>query len=385
MLLRDDTNSGDEINELRYDYLIVAAGATGTYFGHDEWEAVAPGLKTVEDAFEIRRRILLAYELAEREPENSPLRQEFLTFVIVGGGPTGVELAGAIAEIARETLKHDFRSIDPTQTRVIVVESGDRVLGQFSPESSAAAARQLQKLGVEIVTGKRVTGITRECVQMGEETVRARSTFWTAGVQAAPLSRALKGLITPLDRAGRVPVEADLSLAGFPEAFVIGDMALFLHQPGEDGKATEKPLPGVAPVAMQMGKHAAQNIARSVRGEARKAFKYRDKGNMATIGRAAAVAEVGKMRFKGLLAWLAWAFIHIYFLIGLYNRFVVMFRWAWSYVTYQRGARLITMVNQPASHPQPISTDAVSAAPPTVQSPDGLVSGRIVDASGTAR
>lgn len=382
IMLRDDHDSTDEICELAYDYLVIAAGSTGTYFGHDEWEPMAPGLKSVEDALEIRRRILLAYELAEREPENSPLRQEFLTFVIVGGGPTGVELAGAIAEIARQTLKHDFRSIDPAQTRVVIVESGDRVLGQFSPESSASAAQQLEKLGVEIITGQRVTGITREAVQIGEASLRARTAFWTAGVQAAPLSRALKGLTAPLDRAGRVPVEADLSVPGFPEAFVVGDMALFLHQPGADGKPTGTPLPGVAPVAMQHGKHTAKNIALALEKQPRKPFVYWDKGNMATIGRAAAVAEVGKFRFKGLLAWLAWAFIHVYFLIGFYNRVAVMFRWAWSYTTYQRGSRLITLVNQPASHPQPESTDVATAAPPIVASPDGTVSGRIVDPAG---
>jgi NADH dehydrogenase len=302
--------------------------------------------------------------------------------VIVGGGPTGVELAGAIAEIARETLKHDFRSIDPMKTRVLLIENGDRVLGQFSPESSAAAAQQLERIGVEILPGRKVTGITSESVQIGEETIRARSTFWTAGVQAAPLSRALKGLGEALDRAGRVPVEADLSVPGFPEVFVIGDMALFLHQPGPDGKPTGKPLPGVAPVAMQHGKHAGKNIAHSVRGEARVPFKYWDKGNMATIGRAAAVAEIGERRFKGFIAWLMWVFVHVYFLIGFYNRALVLFRWGWSYITYQRGSRLITMVNQPASHPHAASTDVAAAPAPTVASPDGTVSGRIIDPPG---
>ena len=345
VLLHDDHASTDEIDTLDYDYLIVAAGATGTYFGHDEWAPLAPGLKTLEDAFDVRKRIFLAYELAEREPKNSPTRAEFLTFVVVGGGPTGVELAGAIAEIAQRTLAHDFRSIDPRSTRVVLVQSGDRILEGFSPQSSESAAEQLRARGVEIVFNKRVTGITPETVELGGETIRARTTFWTAGVQAAPLSRALTGLKVTLDRAGRVPIEADLSIPDFPEAFVIGDMALFLHQKGEDGQPTNQPLPGVAPVAIQMGKHVAQNIARSVRGEKRKPFQYWDKGNMATIGRAAAVAETGKFKMSGLIAWLAWAFVHIMYLIGFYNRAVVMFRWAWSYLTYQRGSRLITNIN----------------------------------------
>ena len=269
VLLSDDLATPDELDELHYDYLVIAAGAIGTYFGHDEWAPFAPSLKTLEDAFEMRRRIFLAYELAEREPEDSPLRRELLTFVIVGGGPTGVELAGAIAEIARETLKNDFRSIDPTQTRVVLVENSDRVLGQFSPESSAAAERQLRKVGVELLTGHRVTAIHSDSVELEGETIRAHTTFWTAGVQAAPLSRYLTGLTVPLDRAGRVPIEADLSVPGFPEVFVIGDMALFLHQPG----AENKPLPGVAPVAMQQGRHAATNIEHSLRKVARAPFK----------------------------------------------------------------------------------------------------------------
>jgi NADH dehydrogenase len=347
VLLHDDHASTDEIDTLDYDYLIVAAGATGTYFGHDEWAPLAPGLKTLEDAFDVRRRIFLAYELAEREPKNSTIRDEFLTFVVVGGGPTGVELAGAIAEIAQRTLAHDFRSIDPRSTRVILVQSGERILEGFSQESSDSAAKQLRARGVEIVFSRRVTGITPETVELGGETIRARTTFWTAGVQAVPLARALTGLKAPLDRAGRVPIEADLSVPDFPEAFVIGDMALFLHQKDKNGQPTNQPLPGVAPVAIQMGQHVAKNIVRSVRSQARQPFQYWDKGNMATIGRAAAVAETDKFKMSGLLAWLAWAFVHIMYLIGFYNRLVVMFRWAWSYLTYQRGSRLITNINQP--------------------------------------
>ncbi len=358
VLLHDDHASTDEIDTLSYDYLVIAAGATGTYFGHDEWAPLAPGLKTLEDAFDVRRRIFLAYELAEREPKNSTLRAEFLTFVIVGGGPTGVELAGAIAEIAQRTLAHDFRSIDSRSTRVIVVQSGDRILEGFSEQSSNSALDQLKARGVEVIFNKRVTGITPETVQLGDETIRARTAFWTAGVQAAPLSRNLTGLKAELDRGGRVPVEADLSLPDFPEVFVIGDMALFIHQKGDDGKPTGKPLPGVAPVAIQMGKHVAKNIIRSVKGEKREPFHYWDKGNMATIGRAAAVAETSKFKMSGLIAWLAWAFVHILYLIGFYNRFVVMFRWAWSYITFQRGARLITNINPLAVRTTPPSDEA---------------------------
>ncbi len=345
VLLHDDHASTDEIDTLHYDYLVIAAGATGTYFGHDEWAPLAPGLKTLEDAFDVRRRIFLAYELAEREPKNSSVRAEFLTFVVVGGGPTGVELAGAIAEIAQRTLAHDFRSIDSRSTRVIIVQSSDRVLEGFSEESSKAAAAQLKARGVEIIFNQRVTGITPDTVEIGDDVIRARTAFWTAGVQSAPLSRHLTGLTAALDRAGRVPVEADLSVPAFPEVFVIGDMALFLHQKDDDKKPTGKPLPGVAPVAIQMGKHAAKNIRKSVRGEKREPFQYWDKGNMATIGRAAAVAETSKFKLTGLLAWLAWAFVHIFYLIGYYNRFLVMFRWAWSYLTFQRGARLITNIH----------------------------------------
>lgn len=358
VLLHDDHASTDEIDTLDYDYLVVAAGATGTYFGHDEWASLAPGLKTLEDAFDVRRRIFLAYELAERESKNSPVRAEFLTFVVVGGGPTGVELAGAIAEIAQRTLAHDFRSIDSRSSRVILVQSGDRILEGFSEESSHSATEQLKARGVEIIFNKRVTGITPETVQLGDDTIRARTAFWTAGVQAAPLSRHFTGLSSALDRAGRVPIEPDLSISAFPAVFVIGDMALFLHQKDDKGNPTGQPLPGVAPVAIQMGKHVAQNIARSVRKETRLPFQYRDKGNMATIGRAAAVAETGKYKMSGLLAWLAWAFIHILYLIGFYNRIVVMFRWAWSYITYQRGARLITNI-----HPTPEKPVAPPAAP----------------------
>lgn len=373
VLLRDEHTSTDEINTLHYDYLVIAAGATGTYFGHDEWAPLAPGLKSLEDAFDVRRRIFLAYEMAEREPAHSTVRQEFLTFVVVGGGPTGVELAGAIGEIARNTLAHDFRSIDTKSTRVILVQSGDRILEGFSSESSEAAAKQLQDRGVEIRLNGRVTGITPETVQIGDEIVRARTAFWTAGVQAVPLSRRLTGLTATLDRAGRVPIEADLSIPGFPEVFVIGDMSLFLHQKNLDGKPTGQPLPGVAPVAIQMGKHVAKNIAHSLGNEPREDFQYWDKGNMATIGRAAAVAETGKFKMSGLLAWLAWAFVHIAYLIGFYNRFLVMFRWAWSYLTYQRGSRLITHVGTHESRNAATATASQAASANVVTPPTASI------------
>jgi NADH dehydrogenase len=316
---------------LPYDYLVVAAGATHAYFGHPEWESVAPGLKTLEDALEIRNRVLLAFEVAERQAavvgQHAPL-----TFVVVGGGPTGVELAGTLAEITRTALAHDFRAIDPKRTRIVLIEGGPRVLSAYPEDLSADAQRQLEKLGVDVLTAAMVTGVEPQAVRMGDKMLSATVTLWAAGVAASPLGRALGTLV---DRAGRVFVQPDLSIPGHPEVFVIGDLAAFRT---EDGKV----LPGVAPVAIQQGKAVARNIEHDLTGQRREAFHYLDKGSLATIGRAAAVAQFGKIHLSGFLAWLAWLFVHIFFLIGFRNRFVVMFQWAWSYFTFERGVRLIT-------------------------------------------
>jgi NADH dehydrogenase len=317
--------------ELGYDALILAAGAGHSYFGHDEWELLAPGLKTLEDALEIRRRVLLAFEAAEREPDGAE-RRALLTYVIVGAGPTGVELAGALAEIARETIAHDFRAIDPRQARIILLEGGPRILPSFPAPLSLKAESALSKLGVEVRTGSAVTRITPDAVWVGGEQIRSRAVLWAAGVAASPLARSLGA---PLDRAGRVLVEPDLSIPGHPEAFVIGDLAAFIHQTGQ-------PLPGLAPVAIQQGRAVADNVWRRLRGEPTRPFHYFDKGNMAAIGRAKAVAVMGRLRLWGFPAWLAWLFVHITYLIGFRNRFLVLFEWAWAYFTYQRGARLIT-------------------------------------------
>jgi NADH dehydrogenase len=320
--------------ELSYDYLILAAGACHAYFGHDDWEDAAPGLKSLEDALEMRRRILLAFERAERT-EDEAARQALLTFVVVGGGPTGVELAGAIREIARHTLARDFRSIDATRARVVLVEAGPRILPVFSEKLSQAAQRSLERLGVEVKVGTQVTGVTREAVHLGRDVLPARTTLWAAGVAASPLARSLG---VALDRAGRVPVEPDLSLPGHPEVYVIGDLAAAAGPRGF-------PLPGLAPVAMQEGAAAAQNIELARSGLPTRPFRYSDHGTMATIGRAAAIAQVGRIQLSGLIAWLAWLFIHILYLIGFRNRFAVLGNWTWSYVTWRRGARLMTDVN----------------------------------------
>jgi len=325
--------------EIPYDHLIVATGATHSYFGHDEWAEFAPGLKSIEDALWIRRRILLAFERAERE-QDPVAESALLTLVIVGGGPTGVELAGAIAEISRHALARDFRTIDPTKARVLLLEASDRILGTFPPKLSARAERDLQAIGVEVRTGARVTAITADAVHLDEETIPSRTVLWAAGVAASPLAASLG---VPLDRAGRVIVEPDLSIPGHPEVFVIGDLSVFLHQTG-------KPLPGVAPVAIQQGRSAAGTIRRSIARQSRRPFRYFDKGSMATIGRAAGICWRGTLQFGGFLGWLAWLFIHIFFLIGFRNRIVVMFEWAWAYVTYQRGARLITGAIDPPGH-----------------------------------
>jgi NADH dehydrogenase len=316
---------------LPYDYLILAGGAGHAYFGHDDWEKNAPGLKTLEDAIAIRRRILLAFEEAERETDVAG-RKALLTFVVVGGGPTGVELAGAIAEISRHVLVSDFRSIDPREARVVLVEAGPRILPAYKAETSLRAAELLRDRGVEIRTASPVTGVDAGGVDLGTERLAARTVLWAAGVAASPLARTLG---SPVDRAGRAIVEPDLSIPGHPEVFVIGDLSVFTHQTGE-------PLPGLSPVAIQQGRAAAANILRTLAGEPRRTFHYVDKGTMAVIGRAAAVAEIAGLRFSGFVAWLLWCFVHIFYLIGFRNRLIVMMEWAWAYVTYQRGARLIT-------------------------------------------
>jgi NADH:ubiquinone reductase (H+-translocating) len=316
---------------MRYDYLVLATGARHGYFAHPEWEWDAPGLKTIEDALEIRRRVLTAYERAEHEPDEAR-RDAWMTFVIVGGGPTGVELAGALAEIATMTLAHDFRRIDPRRSRIMLLEGGPRLLPSFPEDLSAAARAQLEQLGVEVRTGALVTAVSADGVAVGDEAIAARTVLWAAGVVASPLARSLG---VPLDRPGRVIVEPDLSIPGHREVFVIGDLASFSHQTGQ-------PLPGVAPVAMQQGTFVAAAIAADLDGRPRGRFVYRDRGNLATIGRAAGVADFGRVRLHGLVAWLAWLVVHISFLIGFENRLLVMLQWAWAYVTYERGARLIT-------------------------------------------
>lgn len=328
-LARKQVITGDA--EIPYDYLIVAAGARHSYFGHEEWEPLAPGLKTIEDALEIRRRILMAFEDAERQAALYG-RHEDLNFVIVGGGPTGVELAGTITEVARQALVSDFHNIDPKRTRVILVEAGPRVLAAYSPDLSQSAEDQLKKLGVEVRTNTAVTLVKEHEIHMGDEVLPTIVTLWAAGVAASPLGRALG---QPVDRAGRVPVQPDCSLPGHPEVFVIGDLAALKDAEG-------KMLPGVAPVAMQMGRYVAQCIADDLQNRPRKPFHYNDRGSLATIGRAAAVAQFPNFKMTGYPAWLAWLFIHITFLIGFRNRILVMIQWAWSYFTYERSARLIT-------------------------------------------
>jgi NADH dehydrogenase len=319
---------GDVID---YDYVIVGTGASHAYFGHPEWAAHAPGLKTLEDALDIRRRILLAFERAEREAD--PARQrELLTFVVVGGGPTGVELAGTLAEIARQTLRDEFRAIDTTRTRIVLVEAGPTILPSFPDHLRHAARKALLRLGIEVREGVAVTHIDAHGAVVGTERVDAGTVLWAAGVAASPLVATLG---VPLDRAGRAIVLPDLSIPGHPEVFVVGDAAAFLHQGGA-------PLPGVAQVAMQQAAHAAENILRLTRKEQTTPFVYRDYGSMAVIGRGSAVADIGRLEFSGLLAWLAWLFLHIFMLIGFRNRLAVLLQWAGSYVTFQRSVRLIT-------------------------------------------
>jgi len=329
-------------HEIPYDYLIVAAGARHAYFGHEEWEPLAPGLKTIEDALEIRRRVLLAFELAERRAAagegNDPLN-----FVVVGAGPTGVELAGTLAEICRHSLAGDFHSIDPSRARIHLIEGGAHVLPAYPEDLSRSALDQLRRLGVEVSTSTMVTKIEPGVIFMGDTPMNAAVILWAAGVAASPLG---KKLGVPIDRAGRVLVESDLSIAGHPEVFVIGDLAAL-----KDVSGTL--LPGVAPVAIQEGRFVGKRIAReleegatsfsrSLREGGDFDFHYHDKGSLATIGRSAAVAQFGKIHISGFIAWLAWLFVHILFLIGFQNRVLVFIQWAWSYFTYERGARLIT-------------------------------------------
>jgi NADH dehydrogenase len=316
---------------LPFDYLVLATGARHAYFGHDAWEKNAPGLKTLEDALEIRRRILLAFERAEREPDE-PRRRALVTFVIVGGGPTGVELAGAIGEISRQVMVSDFRAIDPREAQIVVLEAGPRILPSFPEDLALEAQESLRALGVEVRTGCAVTAMGNGFVEADGTKIAAATILWAAGVRASPLAATLGA---PLDRVGRVLVERDLSIPGDANVFAIGDVAAFPHQTGA-------PLPGVAPVAIQQGRHVAENVRRDLAGEPRRPFHYRDRGSLAVVGRARAVAQFGRFKLTGFLAWLGWSFIHILFLIGFRNRALVLFEWAWAYFTYQRGARLIT-------------------------------------------
>jgi NADH dehydrogenase len=315
-----------------YDYLIVAAGAHTNYYGHNDWAGVAVGLKDLDDALEVRRRVLLAFEAADREMD-PVARRALMTFVIVGAGPTGVELAGAIADLSRDIISRDFHHIDPSMTRVVIVERASRVLTPFSERLADSAADQLRELGVEIRTGVEVTAIDDEGVRVGDETILSRTVLWTAGVRPSPLAAHLG---VTLDRAGRVPVEPDCSLPGHPEVFVIGDMAVFVPA-GETA-----PLPGVSPVAIQMGRSVAANIRRTIAGKPRVAFKYFDKGMMATIGRGRAIAQLRGIGLTRGIAFLTWAFVHLWFLIGFRNRLVVFLDWIWSYLMSKHGARLIT-------------------------------------------
>lgn len=322
-----------QYQRLSYDYLVLASGAETHYFGHDDWAEHAIGLKSVDDAVEIRNRILVAFEEAERLADTEQ-RRRLMTFVIVGGGPTGVELAGAISELARHVLARDFRSINPHTARVVLVEAAPRILGTFPPKLSAKAQKQLEQLGVEVRTNAPVTSVDERGVHLGNGEgmlVPSATVLWAAGVRATPLTRTLG---VPLDRAGRVLVEPDLSVPGHPEVFVVGDAAAYLHQTG-------RPLPGISPVAMQEGRFVAKVIGRSIRGKPRGVFHYIDKGNLATIGRAAAVADIGRLKLSGFTAWLAWLLVHIFYLVGFKNRLAVMLEWAWSYFSYARGARLI--------------------------------------------
>jgi len=363
-ILRDHPNVNvrlDEVNAIdlaarrvqlasgpvHYDYLVIALGGVTSYFGHPEWERHAPGLKSLDDALRIRREVLLAFERAENEPDRAE-HDRLLTIVVVGGGPTGVELAGAFAELARHVLRRDFRHIDPGEARVILLEGGDRVLAHLAPDLSASAQQQLESLGVEVRLRAKVSNISEGLVELGDGTrIEAANIIWAAGVSASPLTRSL-GLET--DRAGRLKVQSDLSLPGHPEVFAIGDLALVLQQNGT-------PVPGVSPAAIQEAQHVARiigdELAAPGAGHApRPAFQYWDKGSMATIGRSAAVAEIGEIRFSGFPAWLAWLFVHLIFLVGFRNKLAVLLQWFYSYCTYRRGARIVTSNGATAPEPR---------------------------------
>jgi NADH:ubiquinone reductase (H+-translocating) len=339
-----------------YDYLVLACGSTHSYFGHNEWEDLAPGLKTVEQALEIRRRILTAFEQAEKE-EDSKKQARLLTFVVIGGGPTGVELAGALMELAAPIVSKEFRNIHPHSVRVILLQGDDRLLPQFAPETSEKAKQALERKGVEVKLDRIARDITPQGVRLDSEFIETANVLWAAGVKPSPLNKLLG---VPLDKQGRIIVEQDLSISGHREVFVIGDQAHFETPKG--------PLPGLAPVAMQQGVCAADNIIRDNAGKPRKPFRYLDKGTMAVIGRSFAVTEIGKLKFAGFFAWLTWLFVHIMYLAGYRNRVMVLINWAWSYITFKRGARLITMHSwkETAPDPAPISAavHAADANPP---------------------
>jgi NADH dehydrogenase len=328
--------------QIPYDYLIIATGSRHSYFGHDEWEKIAPGLKSLEDAVEIRRRILMAFEFAEKttDPE---ARAAAMNFVIIGGGPTGVEMAGAIAEIARKTLAKDFRHIDPSTARVILVEGDNRVLSAYPEDLSAKALEQLQELGVEVITGTHAKNLTENGLEVAGRFIPCRVKIWAAGNTASFVGKTLD---LPVDKAGRVVVQNDLTVPGHPEVQVIGDLANFTSK---DGKL----LPGVSPVAIQQGRHAAKNILHMIEGAKPQRFHYWDKGTMATIGRNRAVADLNFIHFSGFLAWLTWLFVHILYLVGFRNRVAVLLQWAWAYLTFDKGARLITR-NFQAEHRPPV-------------------------------
>jgi NADH:ubiquinone reductase (H+-translocating) len=334
-------------NVLHYDYLVLAAGGRTSYFGHEEWAQFAPGLKDLDDATEIRRRVLLAFEAAEKETDEER-RKQLMTFVVVGGGPTGVELAGSIAELARYVLARDFRSIYPEFADILLLEGGPRILPGFSEDLSKSAEEQLDHLGVKVRKNAKVTNIDATGVYLGDRKINAATVIWGAGVQATGLTQKLG---VPLDRAGRIRIEPDLTVPGHRNVFAIGDMT-YLEQDG-------KPLPGVSPVAMQMGRCVARNIWHALKGEPSEQFRYLDKGSMATIGRNAAIAEIGKLHLRGFPAWVAWLVVHLFFLIGFRNRVAALLNWAWMYFTYQRGARLILGYDTSAK-PEP----ATAAAPP---------------------
>jgi len=349
VLLTDDSR-------IAYDYLILATGSRHSYFNHHEWESVAPGLKNIEDALEIRRRVLRAFEAAERESDPA-VRQALLTFIVVGGGPTGVEMAGALAEIARHTMVRDFRVIDSTQTRILLLEAAPRILLTFSETLAERARQDLTRLGVEVRTQAPVTALEPDAVFLADEKIPTHTVIWAAGVTASPLARTLD---VPLDRAGRVSVEPDLSLPHHPEVFVIGDLTVLVDP------ATNRPLPGVATVAIQQGRAAADNMWRACQKLPSLPFRYRDRGSMATIGRARAVADLGRLKLSGFPAWLLWVVVHIYFLIGFEDRLLVMVQWIWAYFTLQRGNRLITYADA-----APGSVSANAAAKKTAERQSG--------------